>query len=523
MSDNETQREFQSVGKPHYWQRDPEPITNIVGEETVDVVVLGAGIAGCIATQSVAESGASVICAEKFDHPTSHGTDVAAVNSIVSDREGVHIDPHEAARLVYQWSQQQANYNLIRIWAERSGEVVSHYVEMAEAAGYTVRLNFWLTARADWYDLDEKYRILRTPHLFDVPEGSPIKRERWNATYLVNVAYEDAVRRGARFMFNTPAVRLVRDEESGRVTGAIVKTDDGYKLLRARRGVILATGGITDNDEMKECFCPMSLRADKNENYPKGGNMGDGLVMGKWIGAAFSRCYPAPIIHPVNLSVLGPGMASSWLIVNRDGKRFMNEVAWEPMITNARLNAPGNVAWAIWDADYLKYFEKKEPAVFSGLPENTPELVEECVSKGEYVKADTLEGLAGKIGVPVGNLVATVERYNELADSGVDEDFGVPERFLSPCRRGPFYATRISAWLLSIPYGLHVDDNSQVCDEDDEPIPGLYAVGNVQGDFWANSYPVTCPGSSHGRSVTFGRLVGCALAKGENIDGTQAM
>ncbi len=509
------------MAKVHIWQQNPEPITDIVSEETADVVVLGAGIAGCIATQSVAESGASVICAEKFDKPSSHGTDVAAVNSIVQEREGVHVDPLEAARLIYQWSQQQANYNLIRIWADRSGEVVSHYVELAEQYGYTVRLNSWLTARADWYDLEEKYRMFRTAHLFEVPEGSDLKKERWNATYLVTVAYKDALKHGAKFMFNSPAVRLVK--ENGRVTGAIVKTDEGYKKLNAKNGVILATGGITDNDEMKECFCPISLRADKNENYPKGGNMGDGLVMGKWIGAAFSRCYPAPIIHPVNLSVLGPGMASSWLIVNRYGKRFMNETAFEPMITNARMTAPGNVAWTIWDSNYMEHFKAQEPDKFSALPENTPELVEKCVESGEYKKAETLEGLAEQIDVPADNLKATVERYNQIVRDGNDVDFGVPERFLSPCEQGPFYATKISAWLLSLPYGLHVDDNSQVCTEEDDPIPGLYAVGNVQGDYWANSYPVTCPGSSHGRSVTFGRLVGCALAQNKNIDGTDAM
>ena len=94
------------------------------------------------------------------------------------------------------------------------------------------------------------------------------------------------------------------------------------------------------------------------------------------------------------------------------------------------------------------------------------------------------------------------------------EDFGVPERFLSPVKRGPFYAGKISAWLLTLPYGLHVDDNSQVCTDDDDPIPGLYAVGNVQGDFFANSYPVTLPGSSHGRSICFGRLVGLMVAEG---------
>ena len=102
---------------------------------------------------------------------------------------------------------------------------------------------------------------------------------------------------------------------------------------------------------------------------------------------------------------------------------------------------------------------------------------------------------------------------------GDDPDFGVPARFLSSVAEGPFYAGKVSAWLLNVPYGVHVNHNSQVLTEKDEPIPGLFAVGNMQGDFFANSYPVTCPGANHGRSVTFGTLVGAALARGETIDG----
>ena len=494
----------------HIWQTAPEPITEFYAEETADVVVVGAGAAGVTAAQSAAEAGASVICAEKFSRPTAHGTDIGSVNTLVHKREGVYIDPLEAARLEYAWSQQQANYHLIRTYVDRSGEVLDHYIQMAEARGYTVKLNAEHTARADWDTLDEKYRVHRTAHIFDAPEGSGHPKERWNSAYFMQVVYASAQELGVRFLFDSPAVQLVK--EDGRVTGVIVKDAQGYKKLRANKGVILATGGITDSREMIECFCPIALRADKNENFPRGGNNGDGLVMGKWVGAAFSRCYPAPIIHPVNLTPLGQGMNTSWLTVDRNGRRFCNETAYEPIITNARMNSPGNVAWAICDADFMEHFRRQEPQKFSVLPENVLEEIEACVADGTYVRGNTLEELAEAIGVPAKNLKATVDRYNELCDAGEDVDMGVPPRFLSPVKKGPYLACRINAWLLVIPYGLHVDDDSRVCTEEDDPIPGLWAVGNVQGDFFANSYPVTLPGSSHGRSICFGRLVGRAAA-----------
>lgn len=247
--------------------------------------------------------------------------------------------------------------------------------------------------------------------------------------------------------------------------------------------------------------------------------MGEGLLMGKWAGAAISRCNPAPIIHPVDFSVLGPGINSSWLTVNRDGRRFSCEVGWEPIVTNARLNAPGNVAYAVFDSDYRKHMLKQEPIKAQKILDGLDEAVENEVASGAYIKGETLEELAQKIGVPASALQATVEKYNTWCEKGYDGDFGVPERFLSTVKKGPFFASKIHAWLLNIPFGLHVDQNSQVCTENDDPIGGLFAVGNVQGDFFANSYPVTLPGTSHGRSITFGHLVGKALAEGKTIEG----
>lgn len=88
----------------------------------------------------------------------------------------------------------------------------------------------------------------------------------------------------------------------------------------------------------------------------------------------------------------------------------------------------------------------------------------------------------------------------------------MPAQFLSEIKTAPFYATPVVCSVLTIPFGLHVNDDSQVCTEEDEPIDGLFAVGNVQGDFFGLNYPVHCPGVSNGRCLTFGQLVGEALA-----------
>jgi succinate dehydrogenase/fumarate reductase flavoprotein subunit len=506
-----------SNNAPHPWLTEPEPSTQTVSEETFDIVILGAGIAGCTAAEAASSAGASVVVLEKFASYSAHGIDVGSVGTKVQKEKGVVIDRALAARLIYDWGQQQANWYLIRTYAEKSGEVLDRYIDMAPHYGLTVSLNDEMTARADWNQLEDKFKQFQTAHLFEWTDKCPFKKTKWNAAYLMQMIIDRATAQGAQFRFRTKAERLVT--ENGAVTGVIVRDADGYKKINARKGVIVATGGITDNKEMLRCFCPAFLRADKFENAPVGSNMGDGLLMGVWAGAAITRCHPAPICHPINFTVLSPGMNTSWLTVNRDGRRFSGETGWEPMVTNARLGAPGNKAWAVWDADYKSHILKQEPLKAQKMLEGLDEGVEREVAEGNYIKADTIPALAEKLGMPPGALLKTVERYNRWCDKGVDEDFGVPERFLSPVRKSPFYAFKMNAWLLSVPHGLHVDQNSQVLTEDDTPIPGLFAVGNAQGDFFANSYPVTLPGSSHGRSICFGWLVGKALAEGKTIGG----
>lgn len=485
-----------------------------------DVAVIGAGIAGCAAAQAAAEAGAKVIVLEQAHAITAHGLDVGAIGSRLQKEQGVEIDPLEAARLIYAWGQSKANYELIRVFTDRSGAVMDHYIDLAEKYGLEVRLNDTMTARADWADLEERFRQFRTAHNFS-PRGKPVAPENKAAiAHFLRMLKKDAEAHGAEFIFHASAVKLTRS--AGRVAGVIAEQGGRQLRIRAEKGVILATGGITDNRELLEKYCPEALRADKNEYYPRGGNMGAGLILGKQVGAAYTRSGAAPVIHPVNFTPLGPGIQTSWLMVNREGKRFCCEMGFEPIVTNARLNAPGNVAWAIWDSDYAEHIRRQEPTKAKYLLPGLREKVEAAVESGEYLRADTLPALAEALGIPAEIFKATVARYNGLCDAGKDSDFGVPARFLSRVAKPPFYAARVNAWLLNVAFGLHVNADSQVLTEADEPIGGLFAIGNMQGDFFANSYPVTCPGTNHGRAVVFGHLVGAALARGETLRGGKA-
>ena len=136
---------------------------------------------------------------------------------------------------------------------------------------------------------------------------------------------------------------------------------------------------------------------------------------------------------------------------------------------------------------------------------------------GAYFKADTLDDLAKQLGLDAAKLKEVVARYNELCDKGVDEDFYKNPDFLVKIdEAGPFYAAQNYAMFMTVMGGLRTSKDMEVCDENDQPIPGLFNVGAMVGDMYANTYNFAIPGNSYGiNCLTFGYLLGRDLAAGK--------
>lgn len=503
----------------HPWEYVPEPIEDISEEKDYDVVIVGAGIAGISAAEAAARNGAKTVVIERSSQVNARGVDVGNIGSRVQKEAGIEIDPKEATRLLCQWSQQVVNRNLIYTWASRSGEVFDHLEDLAKARGYRMIQADGSsgTAKLGWDELPERWRVFPTAASFVGEDGVS------DNTNLGKILESAATDEGAELVFDVRAEQLVGDAESG-ITGVIVTAKDGTHVqYNASKGVILATGDIGSNEEMLAEFSPISLRSDVNAYMPEGCNTGDGILMGVWAGAAMSRSEAAPMIHQFAFSNYDFPLTSfymSWLSVDRRGVRYGADMPFEPYLTNARMCTPGNVAWSIFDSDYRDYVKLQMPDTYEGHLDWTDHVFDEFVGGDFLVKADTLDELAEKLGIPGESFAKTVDEYNALYNAGEDVDFGVPAQFLTQVKTPPFYASPNLCSRLVVPFGLHVNDDSQVCTEKDEPIDGLFAVGNVQGDFFAYTYPVHCPGVSHGRCVTFGQLVGEALAKGTVITQT---
>lgn len=501
--------------KGHTWDIKPAPITDIAKTEDYDVVVVGAGVAGVNAFEAAAEAGAKVVLIEQAEKITAHGAYNGCIGAKIQKAEGINPDPDEAVKLMYRFSQQIVNLDLLRVWAYRSGEVMDHVIDLAASKGVEASIAVGQTAKGDWDTNPEPWREFRTSLFFNTTGnlGNADENGDYPETYLLKALSEIGMEHGGVIVYNTRAEQLVGDAQNG-VTGVIAKAEDGsYVQYNASKGVILATGDISGNQEMLDVWAPITKGADVCFYFPEGGNNGDGITMGKWIGAGLSKAPAAPMIHPYSLTLPLTALDQSWLAVNVYGERYGCEVPYEPFITNSRIVQPEGKGWSVFDSNYPAHVKKQHPDSYEAILEEAESMMESALASGELHKGDTLEELAASLGIPAEKFVETVNRYNGYCDTGKDLEFDAPERFLASVKEPPFYAGLVPTNMLCVPFGLHVDRNSQVMTDDDKPIPGLFAIGNVQGDFFAFDYPVTTPGISHGRCITFGQLVGKAVAE----------
>ncbi|MEC4183459.1 FAD-dependent oxidoreductase [Adlercreutzia sp. R21] len=506
------------------WETPPASVEDFVETLDADIVVVGAGFAGVCAAQSAAEEGASVVVLEKTPQPNGRGLDIGNIGSSWYDEHpelAALIDAADAERIHYEFAHSNVNRLLFRHWAQHSGEAFDHLADyMSSVHGIGASLS--ATAQTERYDAREYFREL--PTCLQFGQGWFDETGAWQMQGVVDKVAQWAQELGATFLFETPVEQLVVDDD-GAVTGVIAQGKDGYIRVNARVGVILACGDISGSEEMLEAWCPLGARVGLSVYTPEGVNTGDGIKMGLWAGADVQRGPAAPMIHPMGPG--GPLFQSGdlgFLCVNRNGERYTCEFNNTPGMANSRLNQPGGISYTIFDGGFREKALKIRPDNVNvmGMPivdDTTQATIDEAVAAGDglCLKADTVEELAELIGADPDTLVATIDRWNALVAQGADDDMMMDGDRLTSLDQPPFYASFNPQANLVVIYGLNCDSHSRVCDKDDRPIGGLYAIGNMQGNFFAVDYPLICPGISHGRCMTFGYTLPKAMLKGELI------
>ncbi|WP_180326593.1 FAD-dependent oxidoreductase [Raoultibacter phocaeensis] len=277
---------------------------------------------------------------------------------------------------------------------------------------------------------------------------------------------------------NTPAHELI--SEGAQVTGVVAQGADGttYRVTGAK-GVILATGGFSGNPDMLREY-NTQWDWDPKQIIPTTnafGHTGDGITMALSVGAATAAMdtqMPFPFADCKNSTdetTVGDDIDCP--IVNKEGKRFMNEVLDRFTMTEHIMAQPDQMMFMISD---------KDTCWIDGEVNRYGRNVENLINQGQLYRADTLEELAGLMGCDPTTFTAEIERYNEIARSGEDPDFG-RTNFTehSPIENPPFYASP-RTWAMHITVGGVLVDSGYdytVLDEDGNRIEGLHAIGET--------------------------------------------
>ena len=339
---------------------------------------------------------------------------------------------------------------------------------------------------------------------------------------------------GVTIRTQTAVEELVADA-SGRV--AMLRVSDGAgqsSIIAARQGVVLATGGMSRDAELRSRYVPDSagtLTATVNGGpAPRGARLASALsarLSGPtkdgafWVPAStFTRGDGSAGVFPHTVTDRAkPGL----IAVDGNGRRFVNEaVSYHEFVRAQLANANSAIpAWLICDRRFLwKYgLGKIKPFTSSVIDD---------VKSGYLKRADTVAGLAAQIGVPANGLAATLESFNHHAQRGEDPAFGrgsniyqrslgdadqKPNPCVAPIVEPPFYAVAVRPADLGMSAGIVTDSHARVLANDGNPIPGLYACGNDMASIMEGAYPG--PGITLGPALTFGWLAGRAVAQGK--------
>lgn len=515
----------------------------------VDVAVVGCGIAGVAACRSVAEDGGLVAAFEKADGPQCRSGEYAVINGKVQAKWGRDTWTREQIDDIIDSHMVESTYrckrSIMSKWAHNIGETFDWWVEANPDLYYAE------TTRSAIPDESADNFII--PIFYPLPEHYDWKQERFpcyptsvefkpDQHVTVEANMQKAIDTGnVQTFYGCFVEKLIM--ENGRCVGLYARdaATGEYIKCNASKGVILSTGDYSQNTKMLKHFCPevienniqcLFTNVDVEGNFT---NQGDGIQLGMWAGAQVQQSH-APMIHHMgggaDLAGVGVMGNAGFLNLDLNGKRFMNEDLPGQQLENQIELQKNRESWQIFDSNWPEQLPYM-PAAHGGAcyyedyasedegPKNnttyrnykSPYQLEAAVADGRAVKADTLEELVAKIypddTAAQQTALDSIQRYNELAKAGYDEDFHKSASRMWAVENGPFYADKFTTALLLVCIGgLESDEDCHTFDADRNVIPGLYVAGNIQGNRFATEYPIGLKGVSHSMAMYYGYVAG---------------
>lgn len=478
-------------------------------DETTDVVVAGFGFAGAVAALTASRLGADVVLLEKAPH--AGGISICSQGAVCCTR-----DPDQAFAYLKQTNAGRVPDGVIRALADGMAQCEAFVRDLALIADATVTSrerggNYPFSNRKAFH-----YTTIESIPGFDAAAIYPHVRGRIYGAHLFRLLELHLAQRSIDVRLATPATRLLRDHDNA-VTGVSVTTARGTRTIRARQGVVLATGGFEASDAMKNEFWQQPAVMSAANKY----NTGDGIRMAQALGADLwhmwhyhgSYGFKMPgDDYPYAVRVKRfpdwvPGGSSdepiegddkvtvpmAWVLVNQRGKRFMNEQHPYMQDTTARpfeqfdpvtQSFPSVPCWLICDERGRKLYPLGNPAYndedvhLEWSSDNSRE-----IAAGILKRANSIEELAKIINLPIPDLVDSIDRWNKMVAKGEDSDFERPPGGMLAIDQPPFYAGEIWPVVSNTQGGPVHDEKQRIIDVFGDPVPGLYAAGELGSSF----------------------------------------
>ncbi len=465
---------------------------DIKSEREAEIVIIGAGGTGLAAAVTAGQEGASVIVLETNGFAGGNllvsGGVYNSPEPEMQAKQGIEDSPELFVQQTLAGGDNIANPELVRILAYNALDGLNWLKELGnEFEDQVIQAPGALHPRS---------------HNTTAPLGSGIIK-----TYLEHIDKMDNV----EILYETKGESLI--QEDGQVVGVIAKNPDGSKLtVKANKGVIIATGGFSKNAQLVMEYRNAEKWPLLDENSVST-NMdsirGEGIIMAREIGADVVDMDQMQFLYlgqPKTglLSGVFNVSAEVTVFVNKEGKRFVAEDARRDVISSAVFAQEDGMMYMLHSAESLS--DPANQLNIDGIP------MKELLDIGAYgwKQGDTLEELAKEIGVPAENLVQTIAEYNEAVDTKNDP-FG---RTLLNVKmaKGPFYAIPRVPALHHTMGGLRIDTLARVLDTKGEPIPGLYAGGEVTGGIHGGN---RLGGNAVTDTVVFGRLAAQSAVAGK--------
>lgn len=487
-------------------------------DDEADVVIAGYGGAGVSAAIAAHDAGVRPLVLEKA--PVGGGN-----TGCCGGGSRIPKDVPNAIQFYRALCHGKADDELIRALAE----AVVNLPTYLQSLGAKLE---WLDRGLDFPNLPGAAAFRQVVSIARTPEQVAAQAARGPTVYPTRgdqlFAFLDgqATRRGIDLRFNTPAKRLIQDPITREILGVVAEHNGQSINIKARHGVVLACGGFQANPEMLMNYLPYLTELPV---FPYGTpyNTGDGIEMASEAGAKLWHMAGAELgmfAPKIPSQLYGVGFrlekqipkGSAALFVNKSGRRFMNEAQLmshrkDPFqvqyFDHERAEFPNIPLYMVFDESY----RVKRPIVgmhmgwwcihdvYQWSRDNSAE-----IEKGWIIKGDSIGELAEKISVDADAMKETIRRYNTQCASGNDPEFGRPKDWLAPLNTPPYYATELCEPIINTQGGPKHNACAQVLNRHDQPIPRLYAAGEL-GSFF---FPLYESASNVPEALAFGRIAG---------------